>query len=240
MGLEVALEVEDLELVILVEAEKGAELVIGVDDLLGHELVVLGVAADARSHLRAAEQSTRGNTQEGAKSIRDLSGLGEDGGLLGLLLTALSGGGLAAATLGGLLELTRDLLLELLRNGEDAAQGRAKSVELLDKAVVLGNDVDIGGGGSGGGLSGRSNGRRGSRNGGRNGLGGRGGLNDGLGGSDGRSSRNRRSGSRGLATLGGGLGGRGGGDRGGHSYVDGRDTFPPKQTRSLSILIAGV
>ena len=44
--LEVALEVQDLELIRLLERKELAERRIGLDDLLDHERVVLGVGAD--------------------------------------------------------------------------------------------------------------------------------------------------------------------------------------------------
>ena len=112
MGLEVALEVQDLELISLLEGKELAERSIGLDNLLLHELVVLGVGADTGGDLRSAEEGTLGEAEEGTESIRDRSGASEDSLLLDLTLNR---SGLATTTaLLGLLELAWDLLLKLL------------------------------------------------------------------------------------------------------------------------------
>jgi len=112
VGLEVALEVQDLELISLLEGKELAEGSIGLDNLLLHELVVLGVGADTGGDLRAAEEGTLGKAEESTESIRDRSGAGEDSLLLGAVRRLC---GLATTTaLLGLLELAWDLLLELL------------------------------------------------------------------------------------------------------------------------------
>ena len=67
VGLEVALEVEDLELILLREREELAEGGIRLDDLLVHERVVLGVLADTGRHLRAGERRALRNAEEGAE-----------------------------------------------------------------------------------------------------------------------------------------------------------------------------
>ena len=118
MRLEEALEVQDLELIRLLEREELAERRIGLDDLLDHERVVLGVGADTGRDLRAAEQSALGDAEERAERIRDLGGTGEDRLLLGLTLDRR--GLAAAAALLGLLELAGNLLLKLLHVGEDS------------------------------------------------------------------------------------------------------------------------
>ena len=67
--LEEALEVQDLELIRLLERKELAERRIGLDDLLDHERVVLGVGADTGRDLRAAEQSALRDTEERAERI---------------------------------------------------------------------------------------------------------------------------------------------------------------------------
>jgi SpoU rRNA methylase family enzyme len=67
--LEEALEVQDLELISLLECKELAERSIGLDDLLDHERVVLGIGADTGSDLRAAEESALGDTKECAERI---------------------------------------------------------------------------------------------------------------------------------------------------------------------------
>lgn len=159
VGLEVALEVEDLELILLGDGEELAERSIGLDDLLLHETLLLGVGAHGGGHLAAAHESTLGLAEEHAESIADAAGLGEDAVLLGLLGTTLHSLAVAAA-LAGLLELTGDALLKLLHLREDLAEGGTELVHLLHEAVELGNHVDLlsgsrGSGNSGHGLSDR-------------------------------------------------------------------------------------
>ena len=188
MGLQVALEVEDLELILLRQRQQLAQRRIRLDDLLVHQLVGLGVAADLRRDLRAGEQGALRDTEERAERVRDGRRLREDRLLLDDRLTALRhGGSAAAATLGRLLELAGDLLLELLHVRQDGAEHRAEGVDLLYKGVEVLDDVDLLGGGGGNGGSGRRNGNGGRRrNGGDNlggGSGGRGGGDSLLGGS---------------------------------------------------------
>lgn len=138
--LEEALEVKDLELIRLLKGKELAERGIGLDDLLDHERVVLGIGADAGRDLRAAEESALGDTEECAERIRDLGGAGEDSLLLDL---ALNRGRLAAtATLLGLLELAGDLLLELLHVGEDSGERSTEGVDLLDECGELSRDIN--------------------------------------------------------------------------------------------------
>lgn len=159
MGLEVALEVEDLQLILLSEVEELAESSISLDVLLVHETLGLGVATDGGGNLAAAHESALGLTEEHTEIIGDLAGLGEDGLLLRLVGITL---GLAvAATLAGLLELTGDALLELLHLGEDLGEGSTHLGNLLNEAVELGNDVDILNNSRGGSGDGRGGSNRG-------------------------------------------------------------------------------
>jgi hypothetical protein len=162
VGLEVALEVEDL-----------AEGEISLDDLLLHEALLLGIGADGGGDLRAAHEGTLGLAEEHAEIIRDLRGLGEDRVLLGLIGTI---GGLAvAATLGGLLELTGDALLELLHLREDGGEGLTEGADLANEGVEVSNDIDLGGSGHLRSSSGNRGGNRGRGRGGNRGRsGGRG------------------------------------------------------------------
>jgi len=140
VGLEETLEVQDLELIRLLEGKELAERGIRLDHLLVHQVVVLGVRTDTGRDLRAAEQSALRHTEERAESIRDLRGAGEHRLLLDLALNRC--GLAAAAALLGLLELTRDLLLELLHVGEDRGERRTESVDLLNERRELGRDVN--------------------------------------------------------------------------------------------------
>ena len=234
MRLEVALEVEDLELIRLREREELAEGRIGLDNLLLHELVVARIGADTARDIAAAEESALADTEELAERLRDLNGLLEDRALLLGRLRAIGveRDRAAAAALLGLLELTRNLLLEFLHVAEDRAERGTERVDRLDERGELRDDVDVNGGRGrrcgdevigrrnyGGGGDGRNYGGGrglGRRNDGSNRglrrLGGRGGR----GGRNRRNSRNRRDGGRGDLGLGGlgraGLLGGGGGE----------------------------
>ena len=140
VGLQVLLEVEDLELILLSQRKELAERSIGLDDLLLHQTLGLGVGADLGGDVGAADGSTGGDAEELAEVRADPSGLGEDSLLLGLVLAI---NGLAAAALLGALELTRDLLLQLLHLREDSGEDRAEGVDLLNKAIELGDNVDL-------------------------------------------------------------------------------------------------
>lgn len=214
VGLQIALEVEDLQLIRLLEREELAQRTIRLDDLLVHQRVVLGVLADRRRDRRAGEQGALRDTEERAERIRDGRRLREDRLLLGHSLTALRrDGSAAAATLGRLLELARDLLLELLHVRQDGAEHRAQGVNLLYEGVEVLDDVDLLGGGGGNGRR-RNGGRRRRRNGGDN-LGGR--------------SR-RGGGSGGGSLLGRGTLGRG---RAHCCYMCDRGVFWLNQTRGI-------
>jgi hypothetical protein len=213
VGLQVALEVEDLQLIRLLERKELAQRTIRLDDLLLHQVVVLGVLADRRRDRRAREQGALRDTEERAERVRDGRRLREDRLLLGRSLTALRhGGSAAAATLGRLLELARDLLLELLHVRQDGAEHRTQGVDLLHKGVKVLDDVDLLGDGGNGRR--RNGGRRRRRNGGDN-----------LGGGNGRS---RRGGSGGSSLLGRGTLGRG---RAHCCYMCDRGVFWLNQTR---------
>ena len=214
--LEVALEVQDLELILLRQRQQAAERRIGLDDLLLHQRVRLGVRTDTGGDLRAGERRALCDAEERTESVRDGRRLREYRVLLGGGLRTLYGGGTAAATLLGTLELARDLLLELLHVREDGTERRTEHVDLLDKAVELANDVDVlrngrsrlsnDRGGDGGGDNGRSD--NGSHNGGDN---------------RGRNGGDNGGGDSGGGLLGGGLLRRG---RGAHvAYIKVRGTF---------------
>ena len=180
VALEEALEVEDLELIRLRQREELAQGRIGLDDLLDHQIVLARVLADARRHLRAGQQGALGQRQERAERVRDRRRLREDRVLLGLGRLALHHRGAAAAALGRLLQLTRQLLLELLDGREHSAELRAERVHLLEDLVELRDDVDLLGGGDR---------RRGGGNGGRGGD--DGGRDDGGGDDRGRNGGGR-------------------------------------------------
>jgi hypothetical protein len=194
--LEERLEVEDLELLGLRQAEQLAEGRIGLDDLTGHQLVVTGIAAHAGRDLRAGQRRALGQRQERAEGVRDGRRLREDRLLLGLRLAALNDGRAAAAALRGLLQLAGNLLLELLHVGEHRRERRAERVHRLDEGRELAGNVHLLNGSGRGGL------RRGDDRGRHNGGGGR---HNG----DGNDGRRRGGGGGGLRGLGstGSLGG---------------------------------
>jgi len=141
---EVLLEVEDAQGVTLIDVEELAESGIGLDHLLLHQTLLSGVLADTSGDLRTRDERTLGETQEGGECVRDLSRDGEDGGLLLNRSRAIRRRSASAATtLGGLLQLTRDLLLQLLHVGMDGVDGSASSVDGLHEAGELSSDVDV-------------------------------------------------------------------------------------------------
>ena len=217
MGLQVALEVEDLELILLRQRQQLTQGRIRLDDLLVHQLVGLGVAADLGRHLRAGERRALRNAEERAERVRDGRRLREDRLLLGGNLTALrDGGSAAAAALGRLLDLTGDLLLELLHVREDGGKHRAQGVDLLHKGGKVLDDVN--------GIR-RRGGNNGGGNGRRNGSRGRG--SDHLRGGSGRGSGCRGGGG---SLLGRGTLGRG---RAHCCYMCDRGVFWLNQTRGI-------
>jgi hypothetical protein len=197
--LEERLEVEDLQLLGLRQAEQLAERGISLDDLAGHQLVVAGIAAHTRRHLRAGERRALGQRQERAEGIRDGRGLREDRLLLGLGLAALNNGRAAAAALRGLLQLAGNLLLELLHVREHRGERRTERVHRLNQGRELAGNVHLLNGGGRGGLRRGDDRGRGRHNGG-------GGRHDG-GGNDGRRRGGGSGGLRGLRGA-GSLGGR--------------------------------
>ena len=78
VALEVALEVENGDLLRLRDAEELTERGIRVDVLLVVELVRLDVVHNATGYIRTGHQSALGLTEEYAERIRDLLGLRED------------------------------------------------------------------------------------------------------------------------------------------------------------------
>lgn len=233
MGLEVALEVENLELIALAEGEELAEGGIRLDNLLIHQLVRLGVRAHTARDLRAAQERALGEAKERAERFRDGDRAGEDRLLLGAVRGTLDL--TAAAALGGLLELTGNLLLELLHVGEDRGQRRTERVHLLDERRELGCDIDLLG----------CLRRRHSRD-GRNSSDGRSDRgNDGsdrhlrgLGGCSRGDGRGNSGGDRGGGNRDGGLAGLGNfGGCGGHFYIGVWGSFWLKQTRGYAFLI---
>ena len=67
--LEVALEVQNLELILLRKSKKGAERGISLDNLLLHQLVLTGVGTDTRRDLRAAQLRTLREAKELAENM---------------------------------------------------------------------------------------------------------------------------------------------------------------------------
>lgn len=202
MAAQVLLEVEDAQGVALVDVEELAESGIGLDDLLLHETLLRGVLADTGGDLGTGDERTLGQAKEGSERIRDLGGDGEDGRLLLDGRRAIGRGCTSATTtLGSLLQLTGDLLLQLLHVGVDGVDGSASGVDGLDEGSELGRDVDVL---LGGGYRSRRSGNR-RRGGDCDACDCHGGSRDRRRGS-GDSGRRRRGGS-GSGLLGGLLGG---------------------------------
>jgi hypothetical protein len=162
---QVLLEVEDGQVVRLRESQELAQRGIGLDGLLIHQVVGLGVGHDTLGHLRARERGTLGLTQEGAELIRHLHGLREDA-VSGVGTSSL--GGLVLATLAlGLLGDARGLLLDGLAEGGNlrvqGLEGGNLLVQLGDRLVEGRDDVILSGSHlrSGGGSSNRCSNRRG-------------------------------------------------------------------------------
>jgi hypothetical protein len=194
VGLQEALQIQNLQLIRLLQRQQLAQGGIRLDVLLLHQTLVLGVLAHAGRHIRAGQLGALGHAQEGAQRIRDGHGLLEDGLLLGGTIRTLSAA--SAAALLGALQLTGNLLLQLLQVGEHGTQSSAQRRHLLDGGVELGDDVHILLGVHLRGHRGRRRGRRGHGGGRR--------------GGDHRCRSSGRGGSLGGLTTGGGLGGSGG------------------------------
>jgi len=151
MGLEVALEVEDLEFILFSEGEELAERSIGLDDLLIHEGVSLGVGADLGGYFRAREERALCDTEECAERVGDRSWLCEDRFLLGDWFTAFGdGGGATTTALGGLLDFAWNLLFKLLQVGEESNDDSLHVVELFYEGGDIADNVNIVIGGSDG------------------------------------------------------------------------------------------
>lgn len=192
MGLEVALEVEDLEFILFSEGEELAERSIGLDYLLIHKGVSLGVGADLGGYFRAGEKGALCYTEEGTERIGDRSWLGEDRFLLGDWFAVFgNGGGATTTALGGLLDFAWNLLFKFLKVGEKRNKGSLHVVNLFYECSNIADNVNIvvgSGNGWGGGYNwfGDSGGRSGNWGddlgwcGGRDGNGGSGGWGSGL------------------------------------------------------------
>jgi hypothetical protein len=205
--LQVALEVQDRQLIRLLQAKELAEGRIGVDLLALHQALLLRVRADALRHRRAGDKGALRDAKELAERIGHGRGAREDRLLLGERRAVLRNSLRLAATaaLGGLLHLAGQLLLELLDRRAELADELPGILNLLGQRRELRKDVhDNRRARRGSGLNnGRNNGRR--RGGGgnnRRGLGGLGGRGlYGLGGRRGSSGRR-------IGLLRGTLGGR--------------------------------
>lgn len=142
------LEVQDRELVALGQGEELAERRIGVDRLLVHQAVALGVIHDALGHGRAADLGVLGLAEEGAQLLRDADGLGEDT-VLGS--GTLDGLGLSLAAAIGLLgEAGGQLLNGLEVGGLLGGIGLGKRHQLVllgDRVRERHGDVLLDGGG---------------------------------------------------------------------------------------------
>lgn len=228
VAVQVLLEVQDRDLVVLRHRQQLAQSRIGLDLLLIHQVVGVGVGHDRLGHLRAADLRTLGLAQEGAQLVRDLHGLGEDAGLG---LTGLGAVGLALAAALGLLDHARGLLLDGLQGRGSRGEGRLQAaqllVELSDGGSQRSADILLSSRhgrsrGSGHGRGGGHRGRRGDlrlRGLGRLGLhllrgggGGRGGRNGGDGGSLGLAgllAGRLRGGAHLVAVVRGSVGGHG-------------------------------
>lgn len=217
MATQELLQVQDGQVVGLAQRQQFAQRGVGLDGLLLHQVVSLGVRHDTLGHRRAANLGSLGLAQERAQLIGNLHGLGEDAGL-GLRTLNLGAGPLAAAvrTLGQ----ARSLLLNGLQCRGSGGRRGLQVVQVLlqrrNRLLQRGTEVLIGRRGGRGGNNGLHNGdRRGSNLGLR-------GLLRGLHGHRGNSGhRGGYGGSLGLGGLLGGLRGgahrvSGGGSRCGH------------------------
>ena len=212
VGLQVALQVQDLQVIRLRQGEQLAERSVRVDRLLIHQALRLGVVAHLLRDGGARDQGALGNAEELAQRIGHGRGLREDRGLCNNGLAVLGHRRcLAATALGDLLDLAGQLLLELLDRRANGANEGPGLLNLLGQGGELIDNVHLVSGDSGSRLrNDRRNNRRSRRsrrsrrnNGGLRRLGGRGGNNGG-----GRHGNNGRGGNGGLlgSTLYGGGG----------------------------------
>jgi len=154
---QVLLQIEDRQRITLIERQKLAELRIGLDGLLVHQIVGAGIGHYTLRDGRAADLRILGLAKERAELRGDLHGLREDAGLGLGTLNSLR---LALAAAIGLLDDASRLLLNNLERGRGRAEGRLEGSELLveirDRLLERGTDVLLGSG-----LGGRRNNRRG-------------------------------------------------------------------------------
>jgi hypothetical protein len=139
--LQEALQVQDHEFwVLFSDVEELAQRGIGVDDLLVHQALGLGVVADGSGNFAAAHQGALWLTQEDTEVITDLDWLLEDA--FALWLITFSGLG-ALALLAGLLQFTWNTLFQLLHVREDRGEYFTEGGNLGNKAVEFGNNIDF-------------------------------------------------------------------------------------------------
>ena len=144
MALEVRLEVEDIDLLGLRDAEELTESGIRVDVLLVVEALGLDVVHDATRDIRTRHERTLGLAEEDTELVRDLRGLRENRGLLGeLLAVGIELGYPRAAAAAGTLELAAEALLHLLALSKKIAERVANLVELRDVGIELSDKVDL-------------------------------------------------------------------------------------------------
>ena len=143
--LQVALEVEDRQLIRLLQAEELAERGVRIDVLLVHQALGLRVVAHLLGHRRAGEQGALRDAEELAERIGHGRGAREDRLLLGDSRAVLVGRRRLAATaaLGGLLHLLRQLLLELLHRRAELADELPGILNLLGERRELGDNVNL-------------------------------------------------------------------------------------------------
>ena len=159
MATQELLQVQDGQVVSLAQRQQLAQGGVGLDGLLLHQVVGLGVGHDTLGHRGAANLGSLGLAQERAQLVRNLHGLGEDAGL-GLRTLNLGAGPLAAAvrTLGQ----TGSLLLNRLEGrGRRGSRGLQVVQVLLQRRNGLlqrGAEVLIGRRGGRGGNNGLHNG----------------------------------------------------------------------------------
>ncbi len=145
VGLEVSLQIENLQLILLGNGQQLAQRSISLNHLLLHQTLLLGIGADGSSYLATAHLSALGLVQEYTQCITDFAGLSEDTFLLHLLgaISSESSGLAIAATLASLLQLTRNALLQLLHLGENTGQSLAQGAHFAHQAVELCNHIDL-------------------------------------------------------------------------------------------------
>jgi hypothetical protein len=218
VAVEVALEVEVVNLLTFRGLEELLEGGIRVDVVLVLEVLFLDVGVDGLGNLRAAHLSASGLAEEAAELIRDGNGALKDGrGTLDLIAILINLR--TALTLASILDFAVDTLFKLLDLGDHGRGSLTEGVEVGEESL----EVIIKSGGrtrGGSGLSGRGRGRsnnnrgnyRGRRRSSDRGRGRRRGLLGNLLGLRGNGGRGRGSdGLRGSSSLRGLLSNLGGG-----------------------------